>query len=373
MRSSDNLHTGIQKDEAWKARWREKHWKSPASASFSGGERNHFFLSLGGKQFDDIAGLAGLDSPSDSRAWGAIDINHDGLTDIAMVNSNNPGFSIYRNEAAEVFNDGVVGNMIALDLRGGHQSAEPSTEWSNREGIGAKVIVQLPDGTRLLREKRRGEGFASQNSATLLVGVGKAEHVSHIEITWPSGKTSTVNSVGVGQRVEIFENPAHSEDGSGYAVRPYFDRRDPALAAGEPSPEADAGRTFTVAGADAPDTAKLRVYTTTATWCPSCKKHLPQFGVLKEAVGDAAVFFGLPMDAEDTSEMLESYVAEYKPGYELVIELADEDRVKTRTLLDETIRKDVLPSTIVTDADGRVLLTMAGIPSVSDLRALLMR
>lgn len=369
MRSSDNLHTGIKDDQKWKARWREDHWKSPASASFSGGERNHFFLNLKGKQFDDIAGLVGLDSSSDSRAWSSIDVDHDGLVDIAMVNSNNPVFALYHNDASEVFSHDVIGSMVAIDLRGGHKGAEASHEWSNRDAIGSRVRVHLVDGTVLLREKRMGEGFASQNSATMLVGVGEASRVAKIEVTWPSGKQSVVSDVGVGQRVGIFEDPADSPDGTGVTLRPYFDRHVATVGEGG----LDSARRFTVEAVPARPAAELRMYTTMATWCESCKKHLPQFGVLQEALGEKVALFGLPMDDQDTVEMLRGYVEENTPGYELLAELSAADREVARTLLAEVVRKDVLPSTIVTDAEGRVLLAMAGLPSVSELRALLMR
>ena len=371
MRSSDNLHTGIQNKDPWKSRWREKEWKSSASASFSGGERNHFFLSLGGKQFDDIAGVVGLDSPSDSRAWSSIDFDHDGLNDIAMVNANEPGFVLYRNGASEIFDTETIGNMLAVDLRGGLKGPESSTEWSNRDAIGTRVELELPDGTTLLREKRLGEGFASQNSSTLVIGVGQATTVSAVRITWPSGKTSTARDVAVGQRIELFENPADTVDGSGVVLHPYL-HREATLAAANPAAVPEEGRSFVIdAAQERAGEAKLMLYSTMATWCESCKKHMPQLGVLHEAMGEELALFGLPMDDQDTPEMLRGYVDQHHPGYDLLVELSATEREAARAVLDALVRKDVLPSTIVTDARGRVLLAMAGPPSVSDLRALL--
>ena len=84
----------------------------------------------------------------------------------------------------------------------------------NRDAIGAVVHVTL--GDRVLRRvKRRGEGFAAQNSATLLIGIGEATEADEVTVVWPSGDDSTVQNVSAGSRV-VF-------DGAGRmpSIRPY--------------------------------------------------------------------------------------------------------------------------------------------------------
>ena len=50
-------------------------------------------------------------------------------------------------------------------------NAEPDPAWSNRDGIAARVEIELDDAVRV-RELRNGEGLAAQNSAVLRVGIG---------------------------------------------------------------------------------------------------------------------------------------------------------------------------------------------------------
>ena len=58
-----------------------------SGASLSGHERDHLFLSRGGVEFTDIAGISGLDDPADGRAFGLIDYDRDGWLDLFVVNS----------------------------------------------------------------------------------------------------------------------------------------------------------------------------------------------------------------------------------------------------------------------------------------------
>ena len=57
-------------------------WVLHPEASFSGNERNHFFLNLKGKQFADISAVSGRDLPQDSRRFVIWDFNRDGRQDV---------------------------------------------------------------------------------------------------------------------------------------------------------------------------------------------------------------------------------------------------------------------------------------------------
>jgi hypothetical protein len=88
------------------------------------------------------------------------------------------------------------------------------------------------------------------------------------------------------------------------------------------------------------------------------------------AAGDLGMF-GVPIDPEDGREKLEAYVESYRPAYEILLDLSPEQIASVSSLVIEKFLDDVLPSTIVTDREGRVLATVAGIPTVSALRGLL--
>ena len=61
---------------------------------------------------------------------------------------------------------------------------------SNRDGVGAKVIVHASDGTSQLRMTYAGENYLGQNSRWEAFGLGDAEGISSVEVQWPSGTTT---------------------------------------------------------------------------------------------------------------------------------------------------------------------------------------
>ena len=76
---------------------------------------------------------------------------------------------------------------------------------------------------------------------------------------------------------------------------------------------------------------------------------------------------GVPVSDRDNAEKLEQYVAEYQPSYELTDSWTSNQLFKFFKLALTQTRKEVLPSTIITDANGDVLEIMPGIPSASDI------
>ncbi len=185
--------------------------------SLNGHERNHFFANQGGKAFADISGLSGLDNPADSRGFAVLDYDRDGFEDIAMVNANTPLFNLYHNEMPAA---GARGGMIALRFVGGNRTSAPSKDYSNRDGYGARVVVDLGD-TRLIREHRCGDGWSVQNSATMIIGIGSHASVPVLTVRWPSGKTTAVREVKEGALVTVYENPGESPGASGFSSATY--------------------------------------------------------------------------------------------------------------------------------------------------------
>jgi len=338
--------------------------------SFSGHERNHLFFNHRGKQFTDVSGLSGLDSPQDGRGFAVCDYNRDGWPDIALVNSNAPWLNLYRNNLGPCSPDQ---QMVAVRFVGGNRSPKPSDQWSNRDGYGAMVHFDLGD-IKLVREHRCGEGFAAQNSATMLVGIGPRDAAESLSVRWPSGKRQQIGSVQAGSLVTVFEDASQSPENVGYRIEPY--RRtvleNAPLAVRQPA-AAEHRLMLDRSVTDRPGGgATLRLYSTMATWCPSCKQHMPQFALLRRAFDAGSLAeFGVPIDAEDTPAKLRDYLAAYQPAYELLIDLNPTQRSEVQLLLAETLGAEVLPSTIVTDRQGRVVLVAKGIPTVSELRKLL--
>ena len=344
--------------------------------SFSGHERNHLFVNQRGQRFTDTSGLSGLDSPSDGRGFALCDYDHDGWADIAVVNANAPWLTLYRNQLQNCRPDHA---FVAVRLEGGNHTDQPTNQWSNRDGYGARIRLDLENNDRIVREHRCGEGFASQNSTTLLIGIGPRSQVERLTVRWPSGKQQQLGPVPAGSLLTVYENPADSPDGTGYHVRPY--RSDAvvpsaAFATVPVVPQSLAQLRFAPfePSADAPEhsTPALRLYTSMATWCAACLKHLPQFDALRRAFPPQQLgLLAVPIDPNDTPEMLRDYLNQHGPSYQLLLEWPLEQREGFQQLLTEALGTDVIPSAVVVDRRGRIVWASTGLPSVSDVRRLL--
>jgi hypothetical protein len=77
---------------------------------------------------------------------------------------------------------------------------------SNREGLGARVTVTLPDGRHLLKVNDGKSGYLSMSDMPLYFGLGTADSATSIDVLWPSGAHQTVNGpIASPKTIEITE------------------------------------------------------------------------------------------------------------------------------------------------------------------------
>lgn len=186
--------------------------------SLSGNERNRLFISNEGKQFIDVTNVSGADHIGDGRSVVLWDYNHDGLTDIASVNTNAPKLVFYRNETDKI--TAQKNNFLALRLIGGNRADSKSGRYSNRDGYGAKIRIKC-DGSSFYEEHRCGEGFSAQNSNTIIIGVGKEPMVRSVTISWPSGNLTELPGLRPGILVTVYENSEDSPNRKAFTVESY--------------------------------------------------------------------------------------------------------------------------------------------------------
>ncbi|MEE9235926.1 MAG: tetratricopeptide repeat protein [Candidatus Acidoferrales bacterium] len=158
-------------------------------ASFSGRERDVFFLNLGNGRFIDLSGVTGLDYPQDGRAFSVLDFDFDGDLDLIVLNRNAPQLRILRNDTP------TANHSIAFRLRGRE---------SNRSAVGALIEIDTPQGRRL-KQVTLGSGFLSQSSLTLYFGLGGFAGPVKASITWPSGQQQTLTGLPADHRVVVVE------------------------------------------------------------------------------------------------------------------------------------------------------------------------
>ncbi|MGB0991091.1 MAG: ASPIC/UnbV domain-containing protein, partial [Akkermansiaceae bacterium] len=156
---------------------------------FSGNERNCVFLNRGDGKFATVSALSGWDFPDDSRGLALMDWDHDGKIDFLTSNRNAPRVRIMRNQMKK------TGNWIGFKLIG--QKAK------NRDAIGARVRVVLKSGRAIIRTLRAGEGFASQSSKRLHMGLGSAKEIAKLTVIWPGGGQADISPPEINEYYRI--------------------------------------------------------------------------------------------------------------------------------------------------------------------------
>jgi len=160
----------------------------------------------GQRYFEDVSLVSGADSIQDGRAFAKLDLDWDGAVDLVLANSNSPRAELYQNQHTSEH-----GGALWVDLVGSAREQRSEGMRTNRDAIGARVIATLESGTVLHRERRAGEGFASQNTRWIHLGLGAHRAAESIEVRWPSGVVTRIDQpVEVNQRIRIYESSSDS-------------------------------------------------------------------------------------------------------------------------------------------------------------------
>ena len=149
--------------------------------SWNGREPNMLLLNAGEGRFVEVGVAFGLAGTKDGRGMAVADFDLDGDVDYAVNNY----------EAFAELWDNQVGNQrpwLAIRLRG---------QAPNTEAVGA--LIRVHTGERIqTRLVGVGSGYASQCSLEQLVGLGEAERVEKVVVTWPAryGQPAQVEAFG---------------------------------------------------------------------------------------------------------------------------------------------------------------------------------
>jgi len=175
-----------------------RNWPPMGNKSLSGYEKKRLFHNERGQIFKDEAPRYGLDSVRDGRGIGVADFDNDGREDLVVSNANSAPF-FYHN-LLPAGPDGP--HWVELVLEGTR---------SNRFGVGAQVRFTVA-GKTYLRFVNGGNGFASQSSTRIHLGIADRKVVERTEIRWPSGATQVFENLGADRIYKIVEGnpkPAH--------------------------------------------------------------------------------------------------------------------------------------------------------------------
>jgi hypothetical protein len=153
----------------------------------------HLFQNNGKKKFQEVTAKLGraLNRAIVGRGAAYGDFDNDGDLDLLITTNNGPA-RLLRNDNA---NQNDVLRVRTIGAK------------SNRNGIGAKVVVKTSKGRTLYAMVRTGSSYCSQSELPLVFGLGKPEEGTTltIEITWPGNQKDRVADVKPNQMVSIQE------------------------------------------------------------------------------------------------------------------------------------------------------------------------
>jgi len=152
---------------------------------------NSLFRNLGDGRFEDVSKTAGADFQLAGQYRGVAfaDFDNDGRLDAVVSNVNGPA-RLFHNVTSN------AGHWLALKLIG---------KSSNRDGIGAKVVVTLPSGRKIYNHCSTSVGYASSSEPLVRFGLGKEAVTKLIEIRWPSGQIQQLNDMTADRVVKVRE------------------------------------------------------------------------------------------------------------------------------------------------------------------------
>ncbi|HUN87011.1 MAG TPA: CRTAC1 family protein [Terracidiphilus sp.] len=156
---------------------------SVVQPSLSYAEPPLLFRNIGHGKFENVSDKVGpaLRLPVVGRGAAYADIDNDGDLDLALTTSNGPA-RLLRNDGAN------QNDMLRIKLIGTR---------SNRDGIGAKVLLTTSTGQRVSQMVKSGSSYLSQSELPLTFGLGKPDPGRRItlEIRWPSGHKDTIDNI----------------------------------------------------------------------------------------------------------------------------------------------------------------------------------
>lgn len=127
------------------------------------------------------------------RALARLDWNRDGLEDFCVTHLDTP---------AALLTNRTAGHGHFLVVR-------PIGVASDRDALGTSVRVTAGGRTQV-RQLTAGDGYQAANQRQLVFGLGAAERIDRLEVSWPSGLTQEFRDIPADSRLVFIEG--HSQE-----------------------------------------------------------------------------------------------------------------------------------------------------------------
>ena len=336
---------------------------SRQGSSWSGRERNTFFLNSADGRFADASAVSGFDFPDDGRAAALTDWDGDGDLDLWVASRTGPRVRFLRNRTSH------GDDFVAFRLQGTR---------TNRDAIGARVRLHIDSDARpRIQGLRAGEGFLAQSSKWVHFGLAGAGAIEAVEVVWPGGEIEHFSGAQLGGRYLLVEGsglvrslgarpPLELEAGSAEASQPSGASR-VRLTARPVMPPIDyetfgsEPRRLTV-GSGA---ILLNLW---ASWCAPCVAELRGFEAHRaelDAAGLSVVALSVDEDLDRARALIQDLQLTFEVGV-APTDTLDVLDILQKALMEER-RRLALPTSFLIDADGRLAVLYRGAVSVDEL------
>lgn len=166
--------------------------------------KNILYKNLGNLIFDHDSYNGGIQNTFGSYGAAYSDFDQDGLLDFVVANQGTEGNQIFHNISES-------NNYISFSLIG---------KKSNAQAIGAKIEV-FAGGQQFVRERKAGSSWISQSGSLLHFGLGNANDIDSVVISWPSGIRQVLESYSLNSR-NIISEPSNFSSGAVVWTEPAF-------------------------------------------------------------------------------------------------------------------------------------------------------
>jgi hypothetical protein len=122
------------------------------------------------------------------------DLNNDGQVDIVV--------GVLNGSPVVLRNNGTKSHWLGIRLVGSE---------SNRDGIGARVIVSDSSGRRQIFDESTAGSYLSASDPRMIAGLGNANAVRTLEVHWPSGRKQIITNPELDRYLTINERDAPNQ------------------------------------------------------------------------------------------------------------------------------------------------------------------
>jgi hypothetical protein len=144
-----------------------------------------------GKNFQDVSSRAGpvFQERWDSRGLAIGDLHNTGRLDVVISTNTGPAHVLRSDLSAPR-------HWLSLQLQGSQ---------SNRDGIGATVLIETADGNRQYATVKTSASYFSSSDARLHFGLSENPAVARIEVHWPSKIVQTFTNISADRVLVLCE------------------------------------------------------------------------------------------------------------------------------------------------------------------------